>query len=75
MRTNPGQPPSTTRWINPDGTPSLAFLQYMKSLDALLIANQLGPLTNAANDAAAAVAGVPIGGLYRTINAVQIRLV
>lgn len=32
-------------------------------------------LINAANDAAAQAAGVPIGGFYRTGNAVQIRLV
>jgi hypothetical protein len=38
-------------------------------------APMLGPLVNAANDAAAATAGVPIGGLYRSTNAVQIRLV
>ncbi len=32
-------------------------------------------LQNAVNDGAAAAAGVPVGGLYRTTNAVQIRLV
>jgi hypothetical protein len=32
-------------------------------------------LTNAANDAAAASAGVPVGALYRNGNAVQVRLV
>lgn len=74
-KATPGQPPSSTRWINPDGTPALAFFQYMKSLDTLLSGNVVGTLTNAANDAAAATAGVPIGGLYRTTNAVQIRLV
>jgi hypothetical protein len=72
------QPPPTSRWVNPDGTPSLVFFQYMKAIDVLLggLANGsvIGPLTNAANDAAAAAAGVPIGGLYRTTNAVQIRL-
>ena len=31
-------------------------------------------LTNAVNDAAAAVAGVPIGAMYRNVNAVQVRL-
>jgi hypothetical protein len=73
------QTPPTARWINQDGTPSLAFFQYMKAIDILLagLANGsvIGPLTNAANDAAAAAAGVPIGGLYRATNAVQIRLV
>lgn len=33
-----------------------------------------GGLPQAINDAAAATAGVPIGGLYRNVNAVQIRL-
>jgi hypothetical protein len=32
-------------------------------------------LTNAANDAAAASAGVPVGAMYRNANAVQVRLV
>jgi hypothetical protein len=31
-------------------------------------------LTNAANDAAAASAGVPVGAMYRNVNAVQVRL-
>jgi len=55
----------------------LDFARYLLSLDAvvrLLNANQIGPLTNAANDIAAAAAGVAINGLYRNGNAVQIRL-
>ncbi len=32
-------------------------------------------MVSAANDAAAATAGVPIGGLYHTSGAVQVRLV
>ena len=32
-------------------------------------------LVNAANDAAAAAAGVPVGGFYRVVNAVQQRIV
>ena len=79
MATAPGPlPPVNTVWIQGDGSPSLAFRQYMLLADALLrllAANNVGPLTNAANDAAAAAAGVPIGGLYRNVNAVQIRLV
>jgi hypothetical protein len=71
------QPPSSTQWINPDGTPSLQFLTYMKSLDVLLTSlagNALGPLTNATNDARAAAAGVPLNGLYQNAGAVRIRL-
>jgi len=67
------QPPSTSRWVNPDGTPSLAFLQYMKFVDAV-VNGTVGPLVNATSDANAAAAGVPINGLYRNGNAVQIRL-
>jgi len=33
------------------------------------------PATSYANDAAAAAAGVPVGGLYHTIGTVKVRLV
>lgn len=52
--------------------------EWLASTDAnvrLLALNVVGPLVNAANDAAAAAAGVPLQGLYRNVNAVQIRLV
>lgn len=71
---DPGLP-----WINPaTGRPSEPFAEYLQGvarLAVLLNSNVVGPLTNAANDAAAAAAGVPIGGLYRITSAVQIRLV
>lgn len=73
------QPPATTRWIDPaTGRPDLSFYQYMSTVDALLrllASGTIGPLVNAANDAAAAAAGVKVNGLYRTGNVVQIRLV
>lgn len=53
----------------------IAWFQSASALMKDLSANTLGPLTNAANDAAAAAAGVPINGLYRNANAVQVRLV
>ncbi len=59
------------------GYVTIPWTQYLAALDALarlLDGNVLGPLTNAANDAAAAAAGVPINGLYRNGNAVQVRL-
>ena len=60
------------------GKPTQAFALWLAAAHALLsgLANgsNIGPLTNAANDAAAAAAGVPINGLYRNGNAVQIRL-
>lgn len=59
------------------GQPSVAMAQYFLMLDQLfrgLTGGNAG-LVNAANDAAAAAAGVQIGQLYRNGNAVQIRLV
>jgi len=47
---------------------------YLQRLDLMFRQAQIGPLANAANDGAAATAGVPINGLYRNGNAVQIRL-
>lgn len=69
------------------GLPLQAFYQWVATLDAAFRAlagassqtntagaPMLGSLVNAANDGAAAAAGVPINGLYRNGNAVQIRL-
>lgn len=69
------------------GQPTQLFRDYMVKLDALVVALTaqlaLNNLTVAADDAAAAAAGVPLGGLYRTssgvaphtISAIQIRAV
>lgn len=54
------------------------WVEYFASTDVnmrLLSAARITSLVNAVNDAAAAAAGVQIGGLYRNVNAVQIRLV
>lgn len=54
------------------------WAEWFQSADTtlrLLAAANFVSLVNAANDAAAAAAGVQIGGLYRNVNAVQIRLV
>lgn len=73
------QPPATTRWVDPStGKPDLAFYQYMNTVDALLAllaAGTIGPLVNAANDAAAAALGVKVNGLYQNAGAVRVRLV
>jgi hypothetical protein len=72
------QPPAQASWTNSDGSPSLPFFQYMKSVDTLLAGlagGVIGPLTTAANDAAAAAAGVAVGGLYSNSGSVRIRLV
>jgi hypothetical protein len=68
----------TARWVNSDGSPSLIWRQYLLSSDATLrpLARAIvGPLVSAANDAAAATAGVVVGGLYQNAGAVRIRLV
>lgn len=77
---NPPQPmPQVNlQWVQKDGRPALVLQLYAPSLDSVvraLAAGVLGPFVNAANDGAAAAAGVPINGLYRNGNAVQIRLV
>jgi hypothetical protein len=59
------QPPSNYPWTAEGGRPSLAFLQYMLTLDATvkaLAGNLLGSpvqLANAANDAANSIATAP----------------
>jgi hypothetical protein len=73
-------PPANFQIGRADGRPTLQFLQYLLTLDATvkaLAGNFLGSpiqLTNAANDAAAAIAGVAIGQLYRNGSVVQIRV-
>lgn len=54
------------------------FRDYLLKLDALvsaIAAGNLPVLINAANDAAAAAAGVQVGQAYRNVNALQQRLV
>lgn len=58
------------------GKPSQNFRDYLTTIDALIVALLPGytpTLTNAANDAAAAAAGVPIKGLYRNGSVVMQR--
>lgn len=58
--------------------PSQVFRDYIAKLDALVVAlsaGNLGPLVNAASDAAAAKAGVAINQLYRNGNTVHVRIV
>jgi hypothetical protein len=66
------------KWIDPNGTPTMDFLLYMAFVDGFIaaLAGAGGtPLISAANDTAAATAGVAINGFYRNGNVVQIRLV
>ena len=73
----PPVPPPSTAFVESDRRPAFPFAQYLSILDQLFRGFTGGNagLTNAANDGAAAAAGVQIGQLYRNGNAVQIRLV
>lgn len=53
---------------------SLIWRTYMAALDRMFRNAQFGPLINAANDAAAATAGVPVNGFYRNGSVVMIRV-
>jgi len=60
-----------------DGTPTLPWAQYLPQLQqvvAQLAAGQPGALVNAANDAAAARAGVAVGAVYRNGSQLMVRV-
>ncbi len=61
----------TTPWVDAQGRPTIGFFQFMQAVAA----NNIGPLASAANDAAAASAGVPVNGLYENGGQVFIRKV
>jgi hypothetical protein len=82
-----GLPPPNIPWIEKDGKPSLAFRPLKTMMDGLILGffgaatflQQTPPATpgtliNAANDAAAAAAGVAVGQFYRNGSVVQIRV-
>jgi hypothetical protein len=48
-------------WMNADGTPTQAFRNWVVPFASL----GFGPFVQAANDAAAAKAGVAVGGVYQ----------
>lgn len=61
-----------------DGAPTQLFRDYMRGLDALVAALAAGgvpPLADAANDAAAAAAGVKVQQLYRNGSQLMVRVV
>jgi hypothetical protein len=60
-----------------DGNATQVFRDYLSRLDALVAALTTGAtvLTNAANDGAAAAAGVQVGQLYRNGSVIQVRIV
>jgi hypothetical protein len=57
-------------WVDQEGRPTQSFYRFM----AAIAANNVGPFASAANDTAAAKAGVPVNGLYESAGAVKIRL-
>lgn len=64
--------------VDKDGRATPLFRDFMAQVDQLLTAMRAGnapTLTDAANDAAAAAAGVAIGQLYRNGSVVQVRVV
>jgi hypothetical protein len=62
--------------VNTERKPEQWFGEYMRALDALvgMLGAGLNNLPNAANDGAAAAAGVPVGGLYRTGSQISVRV-
>lgn len=56
------------------GKPTQPFAQYLSKLDAFAVGNPAA-LPNAANDGAAAAAGVGIGSLYRNGSQLMVRVV
>jgi hypothetical protein len=57
--------------VDSSGKPTQSFRDYMRQLDA----GALPLLINAANDAAAAAAGVPVNYMYRNGSVLQVRVV
>ena len=72
----PPLPPITLAWFDrATGLPTQQFGQWADAVDRVLRSALFGTLINAASDADAAKAGVPVGGFYRLTNTVMIRLV
>ena len=64
-------PQVTTAWVDAQGKPTIAFMQYMQALAA----GNVGPFTSAKDDAGAAKAGVPMNTFYLDNNGfVRMRL-
>ena len=68
---------STTGLINETNVSSSYALtsSYVNTLNQIVILSQVSSSLNFVNDTTAANGGVPLGGLYRNGNAIQIRLV
>lgn len=62
--------PTSQPIVDGRGVATIPFAQFLSALAA----NNIGPLTSAANDTAAAKAGVPVNGLYEASGVVRVRL-
>lgn len=60
-------------WVDRDGRATIPFGTYMLSVSQGNLPN-FPTLVNAVNDAAAAAAGVPVGGQYRNGSGLMIRV-
>jgi hypothetical protein len=73
-------PQPSYSWVQVGGRPTQPFAQYMAKLEACVRALAGGlfgapvQLVNAANDAAAAAAGVAVGQAYRNGSVLMIRV-
>jgi hypothetical protein len=64
-------PSATLPWIDPKtGRPAEGFRLFM----TLFAAGNFGPFVSASSDAAAAKAGVSVGGVYQNAGALRVRL-
>jgi predicted ABC-type transport system involved in lysophospholipase L1 biosynthesis ATPase subunit len=73
----PPLPQATVALVGPAGAGSITFAQYLIALDATvraLAAGNVGTLVQAANDAAAAAAGVQVGFLYLNGSQLNVRV-
>ncbi len=63
--------------VDAQGHPTQLFRDYLVKLDALVtaLATGMNGLANAANDAAAAAAGVGVGQVYRNGSVIMVRVV
>ena len=70
----PPQPATNSEVLDKDGVFSILWRNYFVALDKMFRTAQYGPLVNAANDSAAATAGVPLNSMYHNNGAVRVRL-
>ena len=69
----PAQPAPNQAVLQPNETTfGLLWRTYLLALDNMLRTAQYGPLPSAANDSAAATAGVPVNGLYQNAGVVRV---